>query len=82
MDYETKKLLRDAVYVINHITMGFKEADKIESLVGRRISPNNPEEMVRMFLPEYCRDLAEDIIHKIEVLIKQKRKILGGDDEL
>lgn len=75
MDYETKKLLKEAVYVINHITMGFKEADKLESLVGKRVAPNTPEEMVRLHLPEYCRDLAEDTIHKIEDLIKRQENL-------
>jgi hypothetical protein len=73
MNYETEKIIQDAIYVINHIVIGFVEKDKIEKSVYSRVAPNDPHEMNKIFLPEYCRSDAIKVIQDLETLLRKRK---------
>lgn len=68
--YEYKKLLSDAIYIINQLKMGFDQAEKHLEMNFRRVSKNRPDEMVRIHLPQYLDDDSAKFIANYKKIVK------------
>ena len=64
--YELQKSISDAIYVVNHICMGFNTTQKLEDQSFSRVQEDSPDDMKRVFLPAYLKKEANKNIKELE----------------
>jgi hypothetical protein len=72
--YQYKKLLTQAVYIINQLNIGYMKAEELLCLVGERVKPNDSTDMVKLFLPEYLHKDSQKFIFEYEKMNKSLKE--------
>jgi hypothetical protein len=64
--YELQKSISDAIYIVNHVCLGFTSTQKLEDTSFSRVQEDSPDDMKRIFLPAYLKKDAEKNIKELE----------------
>ena len=70
-EYEYKRLLSKAVYIINQLEMGFDIAEKHLELNFKRVKKAKSSEMQRLHLPQYIHDDAVKFLADYEKIVEK-----------
>ena len=70
MDYETKRCLQNAIYIINHMQIAFKQAEEHLTRTFTRVKEDEAKDMVKLFLPAYIKKDAEKFMKESEKILK------------
>lgn len=63
---QLQKCLSNALYIVNHVCLGFTSAQKLEDTSFSRVQEDSPYDMKRIFLPAYLKKDAEKNIKELE----------------
>jgi hypothetical protein len=63
---QLQKTVSNALYVVNHICLGFASTQKLEDTSFSRVQEDSPDDMKRIFLPAYLKKDAERSLKELE----------------